>query len=150
LVVSGSPQIGDRLVVLFDGHCALCNGTVRWFLRHDRRDRLRFAASESVDLAALLARHSIAVQNAQAGPNTILVVRNFGAAAEEILVRSDAVLAMVGELPWPWPKVAAAIRLIPQPLRDLAYRLIARWRYRIWGRLASCPLPTAEERTRLL
>jgi predicted DCC family thiol-disulfide oxidoreductase YuxK len=57
---------------------------------------------------------------------------------------------MLRELPRPWPPVVAVLRWIPRPVRDLGYRLIARWRYRIWGRLKSCPLPTAEERTRFL
>jgi predicted DCC family thiol-disulfide oxidoreductase YuxK len=65
-------------------------------------------------------------------------------------MRSDAVVALLQELPWPWRTVGKALELIPRPVRDLGYRLIARWRYRIWGRLESCPLPTAEERARFL
>ena len=149
-MVSGFAKLGDRLVVLFDGHCALCNGTVRWFLRRDRRDRLRFADFDAAGWGQLLARHGISVANAEAGPNTIFVVRGFGGAGEEILIRSDAALAMLRELPRPWPPVVAVLRWIPRPVRDLGYRLIARWRYRIWGWLKSCPLPTAEERTRFL
>jgi len=83
-------------------------------------------------------------------PETILVVRNTGGAAESVLVRSDAVVALLRELPRPWPWVGVALRLIPQVLRDLGYRLVARWRYRIWGRLESCPMPSAEERERFL
>lgn len=149
-MVNDPPQLDDRLLVLFDGHCALCNGTVRWLLNRDRLDRLRFAAFESIDFTALLARHHSAEANSEAGPSTILVVRDLGGAAEEILIRSDAALAMLRELPRPWPSVAAALRLIPRSLRDLGYRLIARMRYRIWGRLESCPIPTAVEREHFL
>jgi predicted DCC family thiol-disulfide oxidoreductase YuxK len=149
-MVSGLDKLGDRFVVLFDGHCVLCNGVVRWFLRRDRRDRLRFVASDAARVAGFLARHGIVALNPEAAPSTILVVRDFGGAEEEILVRSDAALAMLRELPRPWPAVAAALRLIPRPMRNVGYRLIARWRYRIWGRLESCPLPTVEERTRFL
>jgi predicted DCC family thiol-disulfide oxidoreductase YuxK len=67
-----------------------------------------------------------------------------------MLVRSDAVVALLGELPQPWPSIAAILRWLPRPLRDLGYRLIARWRYRIWGRLESCPIPASEERQRFL
>jgi len=59
-------------------------------------------------------------------------------------------LTLLRELPSPWPAAAAALRLVPRPLRALGYRLVARWRYRIWGRLESCPLPTTEERERFL
>ncbi|MGA3136346.1 MAG: DCC1-like thiol-disulfide oxidoreductase family protein [Terracidiphilus sp.] len=67
-----------------------------------------------------------------------------------MLGRSDAVLALLGELPRPWPAVGVALGWIPRPLRDLGYRVIARWRYRIWGRLEICPVPTDEERVRFL
>lgn len=143
-------SLDGRLAVLFDGYCALCNGTVRWFMRYDRKDRLRFATLDSLKLTGLIARSGITQQALNAVPNTILVVRDLGGASEEMLVRSDAVLAMLRDLPQPWPVVAAALRLVPKSLRDLGYGLIARWRYRIWGRLKSCPLFTAEEQTRLL
>jgi predicted DCC family thiol-disulfide oxidoreductase YuxK len=150
LTVSSFSGLDGRLLVVFDGHCGLCNRMVRWFLRRDSRVRLRFAASDSAKVAELLARHKIGIPELEGGPSTILVVREFGGAGEEILVRSDAVMVMLRELPQPWPAVAAALRWIPRPVRDGGYRLIARWRYRIWGRLESCPLPAAEERARFL
>jgi predicted DCC family thiol-disulfide oxidoreductase YuxK len=70
--------------------------------------------------------------------------------AEKLLIGSDAVAAMLSELPRPWPWVAVGLRWVPRAVRELGYRLIASWRYRIWGRLESCPLPTAEERERFL
>ena len=75
---------------------------------------------------------------------------NAGGLAERVLARSEAVLALIAELPRPWPVVARVLGWIPRPVRDLGYRLIARWRYRIWGRLENCPLPTAGERNRFL
>jgi predicted DCC family thiol-disulfide oxidoreductase YuxK len=143
-------ELGGRLLVIFDGHCGLCNRTVRWLLRRDRRDRMRFAAAESPQAAGLLARHGVGSPDPESGPATILVVRDAGGPAEQILARSEAVLAVLRELPRPWPAVAAALRWIPQPLRDMGYRLIARWRYHIWGRLESCPLPTAGDHARFL
>lgn len=148
-------QIGDRLLVIFDGHCGLCNRSVRWLLRRDRRDRLRFVPSESVKVSDLLARHGFGAPPSAVGsgaviPGTILVVRDFGGPAEQILARSEAVLALLCELPRPWPAVARTLGRIPRPLRDLGYRLIAHWRYRIWGRLESCPLPAEEARQRYL
>ncbi|MGD0940721.1 MAG: DCC1-like thiol-disulfide oxidoreductase family protein [Terracidiphilus sp.] len=148
--MSGFRDPGDRLVVLFDGHCVLCNRTVRWFLRRDRGDRLRFAAFEAEGWGEALARHGISVADVPAGPETIFVVRNFEGAAEEVLIRSNAALAALRELPRPWPAIAATLRLIPRPVRDVVYRLVARWRNRIWGRLESCPIPAPEERERFL
>jgi predicted DCC family thiol-disulfide oxidoreductase YuxK len=147
-------NFGVRLVVIFDGHCGLCNRSVRWLLRRDRGDRLRFVASESPKGSELLARPGLALLDPAPGPNTIpstiLVVRDLGGPAERILGRSDAVVALLAELPGPWPAVAAALGWIPRPLRDLGYRLVARCRYRIWGRLEKCPIPTPEERKRFL
>ena len=138
------------MLVVFDGRCGFCNRAVRWFLRRDRRDRLRFAASESAKVAELLARHGMGTADSGSGPGTILVVEDADGLAEKLLLRSDAVVAMLSQLPRPWPAVGVGLKWIPRPLRDLGYRLIARWRYRIWGRLESCPLPAAEERERFL
>jgi len=151
---TGSAQTGGRLLVIFDGHCGLCNRAVRWFLTRDQQDRLRFVPSESEKVAGLLARHGFGARDAVSGhgtiPRTILVVRDPGASTECVLNRSDAVVALLGELPRPWPAVGVALGVIPRPLRDLGYRIVARWRYHIWGRLETCPLPTAEERSRFL
>ncbi len=97
-----------------------------------------------------MARHGINRPDAESGPSAILAVLNFGDPAERVLARSDAVVALLGELPRPWPTVAAVLSWIPLPLRDLGYRLIARCRYRIWGRLEICPIPGADERARFL
>jgi predicted DCC family thiol-disulfide oxidoreductase YuxK len=80
----------------------------------------------------------------------MVVVLEAGGAAEKLLERSDAVAALLGELPRPWPWVGAALNWVPRTVRDWGYRLVARWRYRIWGRLESCPVPTREERERFL
>ena len=148
--VAGLEQVGDRLLVIFDGHCGFCNRAVRWFLSRDPLDRLRFVPSESPQVARLLARHGCDASNPPESPGTILVVRDPNGPSEQIWVRSDAVVELLHELPRPWPVVAIALRWMPRPLRDLGYRFIARWRYRIWGRLKDCPLPTPEERARFL
>jgi predicted DCC family thiol-disulfide oxidoreductase YuxK len=141
--------LGDRLLVVFDGHCGFCNGSVRWLLRRDRRDRLRFAASSSPAVVPLLARHAELLEPGGV-PGTVLVFRNPLEAEEQALTRFAATLALLRELPRPWPTVAAALRWIPSFLSDPLYRLVARWRYRIWGRLESCPIPSPEDRARFL
>ena len=150
LIVNHIAELGGRLLVIFDGHCGLCNRTVRWLARRDSQDRLRFVASESPKVAGLLARQGIGAPDAKIGPATILVVRDAGGPAEQVLVRSEAVLALLAELLCPWPTVAAALGLVPHPILDLGYRLVTHWRYRIWGRLESCPAPTAGHEQRFL
>jgi predicted DCC family thiol-disulfide oxidoreductase YuxK len=143
-------SIDGRLLVIFDGRCGLCNRSVRWLLARDWEDRLRFVSSESPQLTDLLARHGIIGSGPASVFHSILVIRDLGDPGERILARSSAILALLRELPRPWPAVAVALGWIPRPLRDLAYRLVARWRYRICGRLETCPLPSARDRERFL
>jgi predicted DCC family thiol-disulfide oxidoreductase YuxK len=149
-LVDKSLENGGRLLVVFDGHCGFCNRTVRWLLRRDRRDRLRFVASESDCVVGILARHGVDVASDADGPGSIVVVRDAGGVVERVLVGSDAVAALLCELRRPWTWVGVTLKWIPRPVRDMGYRLVARWRYRIWGRLESCTVPTAEERERFL
>jgi predicted DCC family thiol-disulfide oxidoreductase YuxK len=125
-----SAALGGRLLLLFDGHCGLCNGAVRWLLKRDRRDRLRFAP---LDVFAEIAE--------QAG-ETMVAVRAEG----KVLTRSDAVLAAMKELPQPWAFAAGVMRVVPRGLRDWVYACVARNRFRFKKRLAVCPMPTEKER----
>lgn len=143
-------NLGDRLLFIFDGRCGLCNRSVRWFLKRDRLDRLRFVPSESPKVAGILARHGLDAAVATGNSGSILVLRDAGRPTERLLSRSNAVLALLSRLPFPWPTVSGGLKMIPRPIRDLAYRIVARWRYRVWGRLEACPIPTAEERGRFL
>ena len=143
-------DLGVRLLVIYDGRCGFCNRSVRWFLRRDRHDRLRFIPSESPRVSDLLARHSLAAFDSSASPDTLVVVRNPGTSAEQIYLRSDAAAALLAELPRQWLFLGGLFRLIPRPIRDLGYRFIARIRYRFWGRYETCPIPTHAERAHFL
>ena len=148
--VSEFKDIGDRLLVIFDGRCGLCNWSVRWFLTRDRNDRMRFIASDAPATAGLLARHGLAGSRAGGNARTILVAIFPATPAERMLVRSAAVLALLAQLPKPWPTIATILGWIPRPIRDVGYRLVARFRYRLFGRLDACPIPTAQEQNRFL
>jgi predicted DCC family thiol-disulfide oxidoreductase YuxK len=148
--VSDFSDLGSRLLVVYDGHCGFCNRTVRWFLRRDAQDRLRFVPAESPRVADLLARHGFTAFDVPASPDTIVVVRNPGTPHEQVFLRSDAAAALLAELPQPWSALGALFRLVPRPIRDLGYRFIARIRYRIWGRYDVCPIPTPAERAHFL
>ena len=147
------PELEGRLLVVYDGECGFCNRSIRWFLRRDRKDRLRFVPSNSPAVAELLSRHGIQTNSdtsPDSAPDTILVLRNVDTPIEELLVRSNAILACMRVLPQPWPFLATLARIIPRPVRESAYRLIARWRYKIWGRHTTCPIPTPAERKHFL
>ena len=151
IAVSEFPEIAGRLLVIFDGHCGLCNRSVRWFLLRDNNDRLRFVPSQSPRVAPLLARHGFDQQTPADGPGSILVVLNPGCPTSTSLPAPPPSSNSCASFPSPRrANDDACLRLVPSPLRDLVYRLIARSRYRIWGRLEVCPNSTAEERSRFL
>jgi predicted DCC family thiol-disulfide oxidoreductase YuxK len=140
------PALQDRLLVIYDGQCGFCNGAVRWFLKRDALDRLRFAPSQSPSVAELLRRHGFDA----IAPNTLIVGRNAGKPLEQVLTRTDGVLEMLSSLPKPWPSLAILLKMCPRPVRDLGYRLVAALRYRLAGRYATCPIPSAEDRAKFL
>lgn len=130
----------DRPVVLFDGDCALCDASVQFILDHDPNGHFRFAPLQSAAGRRLAAEHGVE----SARLDTLVLVTATGA-----LVRSDAVLAIARRLGPPW-SLAWGIRRIPRPLRDAAYRFVARHRVRFFGRLDACRLPTPATRARFL
>ena len=131
-------------VILYDGICGLCNRGVRFLLKRDRKGVFRFAALQSAASKKILARHGIEPD----ALDTFYVVSDFGMAGERTLSKSAAALYIAARLGGVW-KVAAVLR-IPSWLRDLAYDLIARNRYRIFGKYDACPLPEARYRDRFI
>ena len=120
------------MIVVFDSDCVLCAGLVRFILRVERTPTTRFVAARSAEGVALASAHGLTAADLD---QTFLVVRG-----EAGLVRSDAALALAGDLraPWCWVR---ALRVIPRPLRDWGYDRIARNRYRLFGRRPECALP---------
>jgi predicted DCC family thiol-disulfide oxidoreductase YuxK len=132
-------------ILLYDGLCGFCNGTVQFVLRHDHRGLLRFAPLQSELARRLMARHP----ELASVDSLILLDADPASGAERVFVRSNGSLQVARYLGGPW-RLALVFRLIPRALRDWAYDLFARWRYRLFGRYASCPLPTPEQRARFL
>ncbi len=131
-------------LVLFDGVCGLCNRTVDFLLRADRRGRLRFAPLQGPTAAALLADRHLPLDL-----QTVLYARQRDGAQTEVLDRSSAILAILGDLGGGW-RAAAALRIVPRPLRDAVYRFVAARRYRWFGKRDACRVPAPGERQRFL
>lgn len=127
-------------VVLFDGVCNLCNGSVQFIVRHDPAGRFRFASLQSREGQALLRRHGLD----PADLFSVILVEGGRAYS-----RSDAALRIAGGLSGGW-RAAGALRVVPRPLRDLVYGWVARNRYRWFGRQDACMIPTPELRGRFL
>lgn len=129
---------GVRAIMVFDSRCVLCSGTVRWVIRHDPEGRVAFAGTDSAAGARLYA-----VSGHDADATFLLVTR------DEVRVRSDAGLAML-EVLGASPRLIAAARLVPRVFRDGFYDLVARNRYRVFGRRTTCVVPEADVRARFL
>ena len=130
----------NPLILIFDGDCVLCSANARFVLRHDKRGLFRLAAMQGEAGAALLRDAGVDAGN----PDTIILIDGARVRRE-----SDAVIAIFEKLGWPW-RLAGAARLIPAPIRDAAYRWIARNRYRLFGRKDQCFVPRKEWEDRLL
>lgn len=126
--------------ILFDGVCNLCNASVQWIIRHDRRSAFRFAALQSEAARRLLAESPAPA----ALPDSIVLIDADGAHT-----RSDAVIRIARRLGLPW-SLAAAAAVLPRGWRDELYGWVARNRYRWFGRQNTCMTPTAELRGRFL
>lgn len=124
---------GSRDIILFDGVCVLCSRWYRFVTARDQAQRFRFVAIQSPEGRVLAERFGIDADN----PETFALV-----AGDKAYVRSDAALRILRELPrWRWTVV---LRAIPTPARDAVYGVIARNRYRWFGRLDACTLPNVE------
>lgn len=127
-------------VVLFDGVCNLCNAAVNFAIDRDPRGRIKFASLQSPLGQQLLAEHGLSTTDI----DTMVLITGGHA-----YTRSSAGLRLLALLRMPWP-LAYPLLIIPAPLRNLAYRFIARNRYRWFGRMEHCRVPTPELRQRFL
>jgi predicted DCC family thiol-disulfide oxidoreductase YuxK len=133
-------------VVFYDGVCGLCNRLVQFLLVRDRRGVLHFAPLQGELAGPELARHGVD----PADLDSVGVVSDWGLAGERADTRAAAVLEALERLGGGWRLAARAGRIVPRTLADLVYRAVARSRYRIFGRLDTCPLPRPEWKDRFL
>ena len=132
-------QPGDR-VLLFDGVCKLCNASVRFVIRHDSQRRIKLASVQSPQGQALLAWFGLPTAQFD---SVVLIEEG------RLSQRSDAFIRLMAQLPAPW-RWLRLLRGVPRPLRDGVYNLIARNRYRLFGRLDVCLLPSPDHQGRFL
>jgi predicted DCC family thiol-disulfide oxidoreductase YuxK len=127
-------------IVLFDGTCAFCEGSVRFIARRDPAGYFRFGASQSPQAAALLARHGTTREAARS-----LILIEDG----EVYLRSTASLRIARRLAWPW-SLAGVLLHVPAPVRDAVYRVVAAIRHRLAGSSNACEVPPPEIRERMI
>jgi predicted DCC family thiol-disulfide oxidoreductase YuxK len=138
--MNGNDTHAEGAVIVFDGVCALCSRWVRFLLRFDRRGRYRFAAMQGAHGRALLLQHGLDPDD----PLSFLLLERGRAWTD-----TDAVLQVLGGLGGAW-RIVTVLRVLPRAWRDGAYRVLARNRYRWFGRHHSCYLPAPEQAARFL
>lgn len=131
-------------VVLYDGECGFCDASVQWLLAHDPTGRYRFAPLQGDTAAAIRARHPELPKDL----DSIVLVE--GPPGEEHAVwRSEAIFRICAQLPGAW-RAISWFGVLPRFITDAGYRIFARLRYHVWGRLEACRVPSAAERARFL
>lgn len=123
----------NKSVILFDGVCNLCNSFVRFVIRRDRKNRFVFASLQSAEAERLLTGYS-----ESGNLKTIILVEG-----PKIYVRSDAVLRILRHLSGGW-QILYGLVILPRFIRDGVYRLIAKKRYRWFGKREECMVPGPE------
>jgi predicted DCC family thiol-disulfide oxidoreductase YuxK len=129
----------DDDVILYDGVCVFCSRWVRFVASRDRDARFRFTAIQSGYGTRLAQAFGIDLQD----PDTNAVIHG-----GVVYFKSDAALTVLGLLPgWSFVRV---LFVVPKPLRDGVYNLVARNRYRIFGKYEACFVPDAGMRARVM
>ena len=131
--------MNDNPIILFDGVCNLCSGAVQFVIERDPAARFRFAALQSPVAARLMESTRIGDRL-----DSIVLVED-----GRVWTQSTAALRIARRLRFPWP-VAYAMIVVPRPLRDWIYNLVARNRYRWFGQREACMVPTPALRARFL
>ena len=123
---------------VFDSQCVLCDGGVQYTLRHEKAPSIQFVAIQSPEGRALARQHGVDPDD----PTTLLFIEN-GIVRE----KSDAVIALSRHLNGP-ARLFALSKIVPAPIRDVVYGLIAKHRYRLFGKKGACIVPTVENKHR--
>jgi predicted DCC family thiol-disulfide oxidoreductase YuxK len=117
----------EQPVILFDGVCNLCNGTVDFLMKRDRKKQFRFASLQSETGEFLRLQYQI-----PADSDSVILIKS-----ETVYFKSEAAIEIAKMLPFPW-KIAGFLRIIPHKFRDKIYDIIAKNRYRWFGKREMC------------
>jgi predicted DCC family thiol-disulfide oxidoreductase YuxK len=144
-----SPRAGTdsrRHLLLYDGVCGLCDRLVLFVLERDPHGTFRFASLQSPAATTQLARFGARADDL----DTVSVITDYEGPGAVRLTKSRATCFVLSTFGWSWRAVAALAGVLPRALLDRAYDLIARNRYRVFGRLEQCALLRPEHVHRFL
>lgn len=130
----------EKQIILFDGICNFCNFWVNFVIKRDNKDLFRFAALQSEKAKELTSRFNIDISNLD---TFVLIV------GEKFYNKSTAALMVCKELN-SMLIILFPLIILPTFFRDLVYDLIAKNRYKLFGRKESCRIPTEAEKEKFL
>ena len=126
-------------IILFDGQCVFCDHSVQFILKRDVDEVFQFASLQSDVGQQLLKQYNI-----DPSLDSIVVIYR-----DKVYIQSDAAIVIAQQFKGVW-KLLVVVKVLPKWLRDKAYALIAKNRYRLFGEMETCRIPTKEERRRFL
>ncbi|WP_144697186.1 thiol-disulfide oxidoreductase DCC family protein [Fictibacillus phosphorivorans] len=127
-------------VLLFDGVCNLCNGSVQFILKHEKSEKLKFSAIQSEAGQKLLSQYNI---NPEQTNSVILICDGV------VYTESDAVAKVAEFLKFPY-NTGRYMKVVPRQIRNVFYKKVASNRYKWFGQKESCMIPTPDLRNRFL
>ena len=133
-------MIENKSVILFDGVCNLCNASIDFIIKRDKKDKFRVGALQEEAGKKLLSKFQV---NPEYLDSLVLVEE------DQVYFRSTAALRIARNLSGLWPLFYGFI-ILPSGIRDLIYDWIGKNRYRWFGKKNTCRLPTPEERAKFL
>jgi predicted DCC family thiol-disulfide oxidoreductase YuxK len=132
--------MNNQYIIIFDGVCNLCNNAVNFIIKRDASNQFVFAPMQSPAAQGLIAKYD--AQNV--GIDTFLLIKN-----GQCFYRSDAAIEITKDLSGFW-HLCRIFKFVPRPIRDGVYRLIAKNRYRIFGKRKQCMIPTDKLKNKFL
>ncbi|MBT8181807.1 MAG: DUF393 domain-containing protein [Eudoraea sp.] len=131
----------DKKIILFDGVCNLCNSSIQFVIRHDKKNRYKFAALQSDTAKILLNERGI---DSSQIDSIILIDPNTA-----YYIKSTAALEIGKSFGGGW-RLLSIFEWVPRPIRDWIYDLIAKNRYSWFGKQNDCMIPTPELKAKFL
>ena len=126
-------------IILFDGQCIFCDHSVQFILKRDVDEVFQFASLQSDIGQQLLKQY-----NVDSSMDSIVVIY-----MNKLYTQSDAAIVIAQQFKGLW-KLLTVVKFIPKWLRDKMYVVIAKNRYRLFGEMDTCRIPTEEERRQFL
>ena len=132
--------MNNNPIILFDGVCNLCNNSVQFVIKHDKKSKFRFAALQSDTGQALLKKYNLPKQ----GFDSFVLLQN-----EKVYLKSTAALQVAKQLDGPI-KLLGGFIIVPAFIRNAVYNFIAKNRYKWFGKKHHCMIPTPTLQSRFL